>query len=438
VFSGSVTMNPNGLFVSSSGVVGIGTIVPAYNLDVIGNGRFTGNVNIDGERLTIGGTLNNAIINNIASVRINIDCDNNNAGESFIIGHNQTGIDNNNVLFKVQDDGNVGIGYNSPIYSLQVLNNIGLRANSTSFQAIRGTYWGYSTSYPVVMLGHQSTGSFTTVSIGYDPSGNANGAFSGDGREVLFRRGAQFVTPNAANNSFNLYNLVLLDGNVGIGTASPAQALEVNGNILASSTGKIGFRYSSTDGNYYSYLRSGTSGSIGPIILGGGFESGGATNEAIRFVTNANPGERNAVSILNSGRVGIGTTGPTTTLQIRKNYWQFWDEKTHNSNINLFSVTIPHFGAAIVTIAGSRYSPGADNYQGTSTFYIFITNTGAVSVNGGINFGTWSVSTSISSKSVIFSSAYAGNSTNYTGYSVVVTASGHDGGSESAAYVTIL
>jgi len=45
VFSGSVTMNPGGLFVSSSGIVGIGTTTPAYTLDVVsstsGNlGRF--------------------------------------------------------------------------------------------------------------------------------------------------------------------------------------------------------------------------------------------------------------------------------------------------------------------------------------------------------------------------------------------------------------
>ena len=227
-------------------------------------------------------------------------------------------------------------------------------------------------------------------------------------------------------------------GNVGIGIANPAQTLEVNGSILAASDGKIGFRYSSANGNYYSYLRSATASGVGPIVLAGGFESGGGSNEAIRFATNANPGERIAVSILNNGRVGINTTTPTTQLQIRKNYWQFWDEKTHSSNVDLFSITLPHFGAAIVTIAGSRYSPGADNYSGTSTFYIFVTNTGVVSVNGGINFGTWSISTSVSSKTVTFTSAYAGSSPNYTGYSVIVQGSGHNNGSESAAYVTIL
>jgi hypothetical protein len=138
------------------------------------------------------------------------------------------------------------------------------------------------------------------------------------------------------------------------------------------------------------------------------------------------------------GKVGIQTSSPTTTFQIRKNYWQFWVEKTHSSNVNLFSITLPDFGSAVVTIAGSRYSPGADNYSGTSTYYIFVSNVGAVSVNGGNTSGTWTPTTSVSSKTVTFSSAYAGSSTNYTGLSVIIQGSGHSGGSESSLSVATL
>jgi hypothetical protein len=141
--------------------------------------------------------------------------------------------------------------------------------------------------------------------------------------------------------------------------------------------------------------------------------------------------------ITSGGFVGIGFT-PTTQFQVRKNFWQFWVEKTHGSNVNLFSLTIPDFGGAVVTIAGSRYSPGADNYQMTATFYIYVTNGGAVSVNGGNTSGTWTPTTSVSSKTITFSSAYAGSGTNYTGVSVVIQASGHSGGSESAASVALL
>jgi hypothetical protein len=142
--------------------------------------------------------------------------------------------------------------------------------------------------------------------------------------------------------------------------------------------------------------------------------------------------------ITSAGNVGINQTSPSTQFQIRKNYWQFWNEKAHGSNVNLFSITLPDFGAAVVTIAGSRYSPGADNYQGTSTFYIYITNSGVVSVNGGSNFGSFTPTTSVSSKTVTFASEYAGSATNYTGVSVEIIASGHTGGSESAITVAVL
>jgi hypothetical protein len=236
------------------------------------------------------------------------------------------------------------------------------------------------------------------------------------------------------------YNIIAnpVGGKFGIGTCNPAQALEVNGNIISSVSGKIGFRYSSANGNLYSYLRSATNSAIGPIVLGGGFESSGASNEAIRFVTNDGAGnERCAVSILNSGRVGIANTGPTTQFQIRKNYWQFWDERSHGSNVGLFSIGIPVFGAAIVQIAGSRYSPGADNFIGFSTVYIRTNNVGAIQAFS-CDSGTYQPSYYISGNSVNFCSLHAGSGTNYTGISVSVQASGHNNGSEAAVSVSIL
>jgi hypothetical protein len=51
---------------------------------------------------------NNMVLNNANSIRINIDCDNNNPdGESFAIGKNQRSIDGNNKLFEVLETGRV-------------------------------------------------------------------------------------------------------------------------------------------------------------------------------------------------------------------------------------------------------------------------------------------------------------------------------------------
>jgi len=69
-------------------------------------------------------------------------------------------------------------------------------------QCITGTNWGYSTGYEAFMLGRDDTASEGTFSFGYNPRVNANGGFTGDGREVIFRRGMIFRTPNAANNGW--------------------------------------------------------------------------------------------------------------------------------------------------------------------------------------------------------------------------------------------
>ena len=117
--------------------------------------------------------------------------------------------------------------------SLTVGGNINIYSSVIpSIVALTPTFWGYSSSYPVVMLG--SSGSASTVAIGYNPSGNANGSFSGNGDEILFRNGARFTTPNSANNSFYLNHLVLKDGEVLIGTnTSNSNKLRVNGSIWA-------------------------------------------------------------------------------------------------------------------------------------------------------------------------------------------------------------
>ena len=264
----------------------------AFSSSVTANQFISNATNVGDEYYFIKG---NAAVNNNFSIYAYSNYVYFNAYNSINIRANNTGGSGGTINLT---GGNVGIGYNSPNYQLQVLDTIGLRANSTSFQAIKGTYWGYSTSYPVVMLGDSNTANFTTVSIGYDPSANANGAFSGDGREVLFRRGAQFVTPNAANTAFNLTNLVLLDGNVGIGTASPVNGLSSSRTLNIYGASGIGGEIvieGNSGGNFLS-LNAGTSAGDLPIVLfNRGLRLGHATSkdatgfaEAMRITSGGN------------------------------------------------------------------------------------------------------------------------------------------------------
>lgn len=312
---------------------------------------------------------------------------------------------NNNDLF-ISSSGNVGIGVTNPTRQLFV--------NDTVFFDNAGNG---STSNPSIAIG--------STSLGISYLGGSNMALLTGGSTKMF---------------------ISSSGIIGIGTISPVEKL----NLLGGGPQYIVLTNTAADG---------VAGAIQGGIIGQarGYSNNLAKMASILFInnstwykgditfnTNDSDGTNPAVSttermrINSSGKVGIGTTGPTTQFQIRKNYWQFWDEKAHGSNVNMFSITFPDFGSAVITVAGSRYSPGSDNYSGTSIFYIYITNVGAVSVNGGNTSGTWTPTTSVASKTVTFASAYAGSSTNYSDYSVVIQASGHSGGSESAAYVTIL
>ena len=152
---------------------------------------------------------------------------------------------------------------------LNILGTTGIRGQGSggykTASMIRPTAFGYSTgSYAVTMLGDANTQG--TVSIGYDPSSNTSGAFTGTGGEILFRNEMQFLTPNSADDAFlqhfklgdsgtvfndtskNLDFRVESDGNthmlfvdggnnrIGINDPSPQQKFSIVGGGSSSST----------------------------------------------------------------------------------------------------------------------------------------------------------------------------------------------------------
>ena len=131
---------------------------------------------------------------------------------------------------------------------------------------------------------------------------------------------------------------ILANGNVGIGTNNPAYKLEVNGDILVANTNKIGFRYSAGDNGFYNYIEAP---SAGPLTLAGGKWTGGATQEALRFQTQ---GVTSAMSIINNGNVGIGTTAPSEKLEVIGNIkaTQFvYNSSDRNLKKNIVAITNP-------------------------------------------------------------------------------------------------
>ena len=127
---------------------------------------------------------------------------------------------------------NLGIGTTSPSAKLDVKSQINVtNSGNATMVGLKGTNWGYSSSYKALQIGNTS-GTYS-IAFGYDPSTNSSSSFTGDGREVIFRNGVEFTTPNAANNGFHNDVVVLKDGKVGLSTAAPSYKLDVDGDIRA-------------------------------------------------------------------------------------------------------------------------------------------------------------------------------------------------------------
>ncbi|MDP3046491.1 MAG: hypothetical protein Q8O07_03350 [Chloroflexota bacterium] len=89
----------------------------------------------------------------------------------------------------------------------------------TGVRVAKPSGWGTSKDVlRVLILGQTDPAIKETIALGVDPSANAHGGPFGDGREILLRRGARFVTPNSTNDNFFYKQLCLQDGTMGVGT----------------------------------------------------------------------------------------------------------------------------------------------------------------------------------------------------------------------------
>jgi hypothetical protein len=113
----------------------------------------------------------------------------------------------------------------------------------------------------------------------------------------------------ALNNNAGETKLVIgQDGNVGIGTTGPNSKLDING-TLEVGTGSRGVTLSSSVGDNFQLLTS-TNTPYPNFMIGMGNGAGG--QDTTKAYIAALP---NTVYIMN-GNVGIGTSGPTSSLQV--------------------------------------------------------------------------------------------------------------------------
>jgi hypothetical protein len=254
------------LYLDSTGKFGLGTLNPQSRLHMAGSVALL-NVIDDwqqgsaGTHLLRAGTFANTISNDTTALKIfpatsdsrpigdyhtgisfmALDPDNSTWGNTYTGAQGWIGlrvVDNSgqersSLVFATNNSTSNG---SHPVERLSITQagEIRLDAGSVQRPILRSSYWGYGSSYRAAVLGSTSTTYNTagtgsiTLSFNYDPSGNSNSSFSGDGREILFRRGTQFVTPNSDDTAFYNYNLTLIDGKVGIGNSNPSANLHIS------------------------------------------------------------------------------------------------------------------------------------------------------------------------------------------------------------------
>jgi hypothetical protein len=218
VISGSLTVNPGGLFVSSSGLVGINNTSPTYKLDIRNDVLATTSLDPITLRLYNNNDGGSAIyFNNGVSgqSKISFGVESTGAGTDdtylgFSTGPNATLSER----MRITSGGNIGIGVTNPAFPLEVYLNSSTAYTSTS----RGN---------VMRLYNPNSSSNIFAGIELGGAGPSNDGLAGINAVVTSAGSAALTFYTRDSSTFGEKMRITSGGNVGIGTSTPSYKLDV-------------------------------------------------------------------------------------------------------------------------------------------------------------------------------------------------------------------
>lgn len=259
--------------------VGIGTNNPATKLHIQGSG------NTDGIRLAnTGYSYYNEIKNNGDGLLIDVDKgDAGGAGADLRINISDT------ERLRITNDGELGINSNNPDEELEVFGatDVGIKLRALGTTTTAGSH------VPTISLqSNQGDGVTARASISADRDGAAT-------------KGALIFSSRVSDNITEVMR-INGSGKVGIGTTGPADLLEVNnGNFKVSGSNQRIFVREDGGQNSVELGHSTSATYDGFLAL---TDDSGTTQTLLTSGT--------GVSYINNGNVGIGTTNPTSILDV--------------------------------------------------------------------------------------------------------------------------
>jgi hypothetical protein len=313
--------------IDQDGHVGIGTTFPTEKLDVSGNIRTDSSLMVTGmgtvPPISFGGS--GRIFFDQVSGKFKVS--ENGSGYVDLVGGASPWMQGSGIITQNNLGDLVGIGTSSPEYRLDVRNFSDAIINLSSSSSSQGTLAGLRLSMYDGYVGKQYTlGAEKSDAIANSGSSDfvikSHYSTAGGTLNNLVIKGQDLIFNESKSTGFAFGNVIVANGNLGVGNALPSFKLDVNGNARFStgleSNGQV---YVANSGNYQSIAVSENGGLGAGLNLqatGGGGRSytifSANTSGILEFHDDNANAARMVISP--SGNVGIGTTAPTAKMQI--------------------------------------------------------------------------------------------------------------------------